>query len=473
MPIVTEHWNRIQVSYIPNLETVIQVPFNYGLLYLRRYHILMETTSRPPSDEAIDLPSHPHVSTWQIGLYFLVLLLISNLGLPGGLSAIPINFFFKDQLKLGLERIALFGFLMGIPIYIGVVLGLLRDRWQPLGGRDRAYMLVLPPLAAAGFLWLSTQPLSYRNIFVVILYCGFCGVLLSAAMQGLMAATAQRYALPGRLSAVFGVAVFLPPIISNYVGGWLTAHVRPQLVFQLCAGLILLVMLFSVWRPHSVRISGLSQKSHTFEDLKVDVGRLIRHRPLYIPAMILFLWNFAPGWGTPLFFYLTEHVKLSSETFGTVLSIQSMFTVLFLLIYGALCKRFTLRTMLWVGLVLGLAGAPLYWFIHSPMQAYVVAALAGVSVGIGAAAFMDLLMRSCPKASEGVTMSLAGCAVAFGWNTSDIVGSWLYARGGFGLALVVSMLTLLPMIPLFLAIPKSLIASRDGEHLPEIVLTSA
>ncbi len=428
----------------------------------------------PAYDTEVEIPDsaqiEPRPSAWQIGLYFLLLLLVCNVGSPGGLSAIPVSFLLKDKLHLGAEQVAVYGFLAGIPWYLGVGLGLMRDRWQPLGGQDRGYLLILPPIIAVILLWLAHQPLTYGRILAAMLCGGMFGVLLSTAIQALMAEVAQRHALAGRLSAAYGAAFGLPLVFSAYAGGWLTAHVAPETVLKISAAIVLLVMGFTFWRPRAVYGASIpTEPSPGLAGLRQAVSRLIRHRPMYLPAAILFLWNFAPGWNTPLFFYLTNQVKLSSETYGSVMSILNLFSLLFVLLYGLLCRRWNLRTLLWIGTILGIAGGPLFWFIHTPFQAVAVAAFAGASCGIANGAYIDLLMRSCPKGSEGTVMALSCGATAIAWNTADILGSWLYARGGFGLDMIATVfIGLLILVPI-LTIPGQLVATRDGEALTSTV----
>jgi hypothetical protein len=40
-----------------------------------------------------------------------------------------------------------------------------------------------------------------------------------------------------------------------------------------------------------------------------DVKRLFRHWPIYPALLISFLWNFAPGTGTPLQYYLQNTLR--------------------------------------------------------------------------------------------------------------------------------------------------------------------
>src|SRR5439155_24681867 len=105
---------------------------------------------------------------------------------------------------------------------------------------------------------------------------------------------------------------------------------------------------------------------------------------------------------------------------------------------GLLCLRSPIRTLLWWFTVLGVISGPLFLLIHNASQAYAIGALVGVIAGLFNTVALDLLMRSCPDGLEGIALMFGGGAIAAAYSGTDIFGSWLYEKGGFGLALAVT-----------------------------------
>jgi MFS family permease len=199
------------------------------------------------------------------------------------------------------------------------------------------------------------------------------------------------------------------------------------------------------------------------ENASEALRRLLRHKAVYIPALVLFLWDFAPGWGTPLLFYLTNLQKLSEGAFGVSQGWLRVGQVLAALCYAWLCTRFKFKPLLYWGTFLGVIGAPTFLLIHSPGQANIVCLIAGASCGIAVSAYFDLLFRCCPKELEGVAFMVSYAAFTLAADGSDILGSFLYEKGGFGLALAISMaFTALIFVPLIF-LPKSATAPHEGE----------
>lgn len=485
----------------------------------------------------------------QIAFYFLVVMLFYTLGTPGsnGLANIPIQYYLKDRLHFDAVQTASFNFVAGLPLYFGFLLGYLRDRWRPLGRGDLGYIVVAPPLIAAGYLWLAVSPLTYPGLVIATLLSATFGVLLGASIQGLMTQIAQRHAMAGRLSVVVMLTTNVPSIISPWAGGWLTAHRPPQFTFFVAALMALAVSAAAFWRPRAVfanggvaptwsdlsprgaglpatgasaqpaydaavqapaagdagpaqraasagaaqpasralpldgseperrsaalghadpvsRAVGPDQAEPASRTLSLGaLGALLRHPALIFPVAIMFFWNFSPGWGTPLFYYLTNSVGFSPEQYGSFGSIQNGAMVVFTLVYLLLCRRLRLIRLLWLGTVLGVIGAPLLLIIHGWPAAVFVAVFTGGANSIAVSAYTDLLMRACPRTLEGTVFMLGSGMFALAGACSDVFGSWLFKQGGFGLALLVTAIVtglILPMLPF---LPGRLVNYRDGE----------
>ena len=65
----------------------------------------MPSNTELPAAKDVGAPQRSAAAAWPVGPYFLLLLLVSNLGSPGpiSLSNLPVQFLLKDQMKLGAE----------------------------------------------------------------------------------------------------------------------------------------------------------------------------------------------------------------------------------------------------------------------------------------------------------------------------------------------------------------------------------
>ncbi len=296
-------------------------------------------------------------------------------------------------------------------------------------------------------------------LVIVIAY-----VMVFASAQALMTGVAQAYGMTGRLSVVFGFGYFTPAVISALAGGWLVAHASVGGTFLIGAGVTIVIAAQAFWRLEAA--SDFESDLGPREKGLAAIKRLIRHRPLWPAAAIYFLWNFGPGWGTPMFYHLTEHVGISSELFGTFTALQSLFFLPTTLLYGYLCTREPLSRLLWWGTIVAILQGPIMFLAQGPVSTIIVAILYGLFGGFATAAYIDLIMRSCPKGLEGTAMMVANTSMfAIAGSAGNILGSWIYSKGGFTSAVIITTLATALIVPLLAAVPPHLTSTRDGEPI--------
>ena len=387
---------------------------------------------------------------------------ISNVADNSSLAYYPILFFLKNNLKLNAPQTALFTALLALPTYIGFAFGLLRDRWRPLGRGDRGYLILIAPLVAACYLLLAKFAVTYTLLLTLALLTSFLGALLGAAFGGLTAALAQREFMTGRLGALISAVSFTPAILAALAGGWLSENAPPSTTFLICVGLMLCVTAIGFWRPSAV-FHQTVEAPIMQESVPVAVGRLLKHRPFIPAAILMCLWQIMPGWGTPLVYHLTDTLKLSETQVGVVQSCYPFFMAASSLLYLALCGRFRLGTLLWVTMVIGVIVAPSALLMRDYYSAIAVQILVGCVWGAGNAALYDLMLRSYPKGLEGTGAMVMAGIYSGAYMLSDVLGSWLYERGGFGTAMFVTTITSCLMLPVLLWVPRAIMQARDGE----------
>jgi MFS family permease len=403
---------------------------------------------------------------WEVLFYFGILNIAVGLGSPLGIAAIPINYFLKDTLHLSPVRLAIFLAIATIPVCFGFVFGFARDRWRSARWGDRQYLLVCAVIAAAVYLWMAATTIDYFKLLATVAIVVTVYVMIFAAAQALMTGVAQAHGMTGRLSVVFGFGFFTPAVLSALAGGWLVAHVSVRGTFLIAAGVTIVIAIQSFWRLAAA--SDFESMLGHGEDGMTALRRLLRHKPLWPAAAIFFLWNFSPGWGTPMFYHLTEHVRISSELFGTFTALQSLFFLPTALLYGVLCVRAPLWRLLWWGTIVAILQGPIMFLAQGPTSTIVVAILYGLSGGFATAAYMDLIMRSCPKGLEGTAMMIAQTsAFALAGNSGNLLGSWIYSMGGFTWAVIITTLATALIVPVLRAVPPELTATHDGEWIEQ------
>ena len=423
----------------------------------------------PPAVEA------PAQASNRFGLFLFggALMILVGLGDPSmGITNIPVAFFLKNRLHLTANELAVFKLWTAIPLFLSFGFGFLRDRWNPFGRGDGGHLLLFGALTALTYAVLAYAPSVYGVWLAGILISTAMFQVVLGAGNGLISVIGQQKALAGQMSALLSVAASAPIRLSSIFGGVLSSYLEGQgaadaarLLFLIAAAIMAAVAVVGGLQPRALFAAAAVERSeHHF--LK-DVGRLLKHWPIYPVVIIQILWQFAPATGIVLQYHMADALHGSDFQWGAW---NAVFYGSFLPVYvgyGFLCQRFTLRTLLWVGFGMAVFQMSPLLFVHTAWGAVIAAAPMGMIGGIAQAALMDLAIRSCPPKLQGTMMMLITASIYYiAMRFGDLLGTDIYDHhGGFLPTVWITIAIYALILPVILIVPKRLIGTRDGEAL--------
>ncbi len=422
------------------------------------------------ADQAVTPAPLPGATRNRILAYVGFLLLILNTASPAaGLIDLPISFLLKNKLHLQSHEVANFRLVASIPLYLSFLFGFARDRWNLFGRKDRGMIMVFGGLCAAAYGVFAFAPGTYLLMMAAVILSTIAWNFAHSAQQGLASQFGQQHVMSGQISVIWNIFIVVPYLLAYLAGGALSQRLEGgdadqavRILFLAGAGLMGFLALFSLWRPRVV-----------FDNLKpepaaggawADIKRLVRHWPIYPALTIWALFSFAPGSNTPLQYYLQNTLHATDSQWGQWNAIFAGAFIPTYLLFGALCRRFPLRTLLWWGTIFAVPQMVPLWFISTVDQALIAAAVIGLLGGVATAAYVDLMIRSAPPGLQGTMMaastSLYWIAIRFG----DVLGTHLYERfGGFGVCVIAITVVYALILPVLLLVPRRLIDTADGE----------
>lgn len=406
-----------------------------------------------------------------IFLYLGMLIVLLAFGSPaGGLIDIPVSFFLKNRLHLTAHEVANFRVVAALPLYLSFVFGFIRDMWNPLGMRDRGYMLLFGGITAMLYVLSAFTPMSCVTLLVAVVVLTASFLFVSSAQNGLTSVIGQQHAMTGQVSAVWNVFLSIPTVGALLIGGTLSGMLEDRnpdqavrILFLVGAAIMAAIALYALWKPRAV-FDNIRVESGAGGHPTKDLRRLVRHWPIYPALLIWLLWNFAPGSTTPLQYHLQNTLHATDAQWGQWNAIFAACFIPTYIVYGLLCRRFPLKTLLLWGTVLAVPQMVPLLFIHTVTQALIAAVPIGLMGGLATGAYLDLIIRSCPRGLQGTTLmmsnSLYFAVVRFG----DVLGTNLYDRyGGFTVCVIAITAVYVLILPVLLLVPKHLVATADGQ----------
>lgn len=407
----------------------------------------------------------------RIYLYLGALIVLLAFGSPsGGLIDIPVSFFLKNRLHLEAHELANFRLVAAIPLYLSFVFGFVRDMWNPFGMRDRGFMVVFGAISAALYVVFAFIPVGYGTLLTALLLLTTAFLFVSSAQNGLASLIGQQHAMTGRISAAWNVFSSIPTVIALLIGGHLSglladrnADQTARILFLIGGAIMAIVALYAVWRPASVFDNVYPEHADLARPWQ-DIKRLARHWPVYPALLIWLLWNFAPGSTTPLQYYLQNTLGAADAQWGQWNAIFAASFIPTFLLYGVLCRTYPLKTLLLWGTVAAVPQMVPLLFIDSITGALIAAAPMGLMGGIATAAYMDLIIRSCPYGLQGTTLMMSGSLFFIISRFGDVIGTNLYDHyGGFTACVIAITIVYALILPVLLLVPRHLIDTADGQ----------
>ena len=413
----------------------------------------------------------PHSVRQRIFLYLGVLIFLLAFGAPsGGLMDIPISFFLKNKLHLKAHEVAEFRLLSAIPLYLSCVFGFIRDTWNPFGMQDRGFMLLFGTISAGLYVFFAFTPITYVTLLVAVVLLTTSFLFVASAQNGLTSMIGQQHVMSGQISAVWNIFASVPTVGALLIGGTLSGLLEDRntdqaarILFLIGAAIMATVAVYAVWKPRSVFDNVRAEHGTAAHPLK-DFKRLVRHWPIYPALLIWLLWNFAPGSATPLQYYLQNTLHAEDAQWGQWNAIFGASFIPTFMVFGLLCQRVPLRTLLLWGTVIAVPQMVPLLFIHSVTGALIAAAPIGLMGGIATAAYLDLIIRSCPRGLQGTTLMMSGGLYFIASRFGDVLGTNLYDHyGGFSACVIAITVVYALILPTLLLVPKRLTATADGQ----------
>jgi hypothetical protein len=421
---------------------------------------LVERTAAPPATS----------ERARILLYAGVIIVVLNFISPAsGFHVIPLSFLLKNKLHLSANELATFALWAGIPGYLSFAFGVVRDFWSPFGLGDRGYFVLFGALSSALFALFAFLPVSVPMLFTSAFLGTVLFLFLWGAWNGLGSTIGQELHMSGQMSSLWNFAgtltIFTALLLGGVLSGWLetlNAHGAIRTLYLLVALVMATIAALGLWHPQAV-FAHLRRDRAERRHLLHDFARLMRHGPIYPALAIWLLWNFSPGTQTVLQYYLSNDLHASDAQWGAYNAIFFIAAVPAFVLFGFLSPRVPLSQLLWWGALVAVPQMVPLLFVPSANAVLLAAIPMGLMGGVATAAYMDLLIRSCPKGLEGTLMMLSWSMYALAQNFSNLLGTNLYEHhGGFVACVLATTFVYALVLPMLLFVPKSLIANPDG-----------
>ena len=358
--------------------------------------------------------------------FFAIVYAVEGIGqAKSGIMWQPLSHWLKIALHWDPVTISASLAILDVPWVIKPLWGAISD-FVPLFGYRRRPYLVLANIAAFGAfarvaaIDTSSALIPALTVTAVAMAVSstLCGALLVETGQKTNASASyvnQQWLWYSIAQMIAGTAAgylieVLPPLGAMHAAAWIAA-IAPVAIIG------------GVWLIHEpkarVDIAALRERL----DALVSV---FRNRDLWFVAGFLFLYYFSPGFGTPLYFEMSDHLHFSQGFIGVLSAIGSAGWIAGGLLYRWRIKRLGRIALLRVSIAGGVCSTLSYLLMLTPTAAVAIYFLGGITSMLAMIATMTLAAESCPQGAEGFAFAAMMSIVNLTSPLSDTLGSALY-----------------------------------------------
>ena len=378
------------------------------------------------------------------------------------IGLIPIRNLLKNELHVDRAANAAFFFWLGLAWYFKPFFGIFTDAFPFFGTRRKSYIVTGAILSVAGFIALIYTPHRYAPLLEVSIAINVFMVITSTAVGGFMTEKAQAFGASGRFASVFQIAYQTAGVVGGPLGGILAAMAFGW-TGAASAAIMVLPIPAAIFFLKEKRVNIDAQK--LLGDARKQLTKIAKAKAMWAAAGFSFLFYFAPGISTALFYRQQNDLHMSTKQQGAMLFLNGIFAMLTAAIYGGYAvKRWNLRKLLRWCIVAGAVAQMCYAFYNSMDQAYVIESLWGLGWASADMALTDLYMRATPAGSEALGFSLMVSVRNLSLFGADWLGSKamdMYHLHFSSLAIANGLISLIA-VPFVFLLPGFIVDRRDS-----------
>jgi len=399
-------------------------------------------------------------------LFFAIVYAVEGIGQARvGIIFQPLNNYLK---VIGWTPVQVTAYLaiLNFPWIIKPVFGLVSDFIPLFGYRRKSYLIIASICAVGAYAWIArlTEPAEFALLLVLT---SFAMATASTLCGALLAENGQSFRLSSTFVGQQWLWFYIAIMASSFIGGELIQRLPPLSALQAAAGVaavapiaVILASLFLLSERKSR--ANREEMQRTFQ----SVVAALKSAKLYLVALFLFLYSFAPGFGTPLYYFMTDELKFSQSYIGILGSIASAGWIAGALVHRYFLSKMSSKALLYLSIVLGTLAAASFLLLTDEVTAAIVNFANGAAMMIATIASLTLAADYCPKRSEGFAfaglMSIMNLADVF----SNNIGAFLYEHvfdSRLGPLIVVSATTTAFAAVL---VPLLRLADKSNESIP-------
>ncbi|MGE0222623.1 MAG: MFS transporter [Acetobacteraceae bacterium] len=370
-------------------------------------------------------PSQPE-AVRRLMWFFAIVYTVEGIGQAKvGVVWQPLTHFLKEAHGWSAVKISASLAVLDLPWVVKPLWGLVSDFLPLFGYRRRSYLLVANVAATGAFAWVAL--VSTPGTIVMALVMTSVAMAVSSTLCGaLLVENGQRLnasaAFVNQQWLWFNVAL----MAASLTGGVLTEALPAADALRAAAWIaavaplgVLACLSLLAERQAGINRAEMRRRLNGFR-------ATFRSGPLWLVAGFLFCYYFSPGFGTPLYFHMTDRLLFSQGFIGLLSSISAAGWIAGGLLFQWRLRGLDTPSLLRFSLLFGAASELAYVAMMDPATAVAIYFVNGVAAMIANIATLTLAAEHCPPLAEGFAFAGLMSVINLATPAADTLGAVLY-----------------------------------------------
>jgi MFS family permease len=342
-----------------------------------------------------------------------------------GIMVQPLTYWLKETIHWDPVTISASLSVLDLPWIIKPLWGAISDFVPLFGYRRRPYLVLANIAACLAFAWVAMIDTTTWLIPALVLTA--TAMAISSTLSGaLLVETGQKTNNSANYVNQQWLWYNIAQMIAVVVAGYLIEILSPIGAMHTAAVLAAIAPLSVVPGVLLIREQRAPIDLDAFRGHFRALISAFRNRNLWFVAGFLFLYYFSPGFGTPLYFQMTDRLHYSQGFIGKLSAVGAAGWIIGGVLYRWRLNRLNRLAMLRLSIVGGVISTLAFLLLGGPASAVAISLLAGITSMIAMVATMSLAAESCPEGAEGFAFAAMMSILNIAGPLADLTGSVLY-----------------------------------------------
>jgi MFS family permease len=346
-----------------------------------------------------------------------------------GLPSQALFYYLKETLNFSAEKIMFLSSVITLAWLIKPLIGYAIDSFLS----KRAWIFISLFLDIVMVLTIGFIPMPLFTLVAVLLLTSTCAAFRDVGVDGIMCVEGKKNNLTGKIQSIQWLSISVAGLVTGIGGGYIAEKWNYRVAFLFLLPVYLVVGLAAYFYKEGPR-----QKEPSL--LLLDLKKLFSDKKLMIIALFIFLYTYAPSFGTPLFFIQRDVFKWDKVWIGALGSIATVFQIMGALFYYKFNQKINIRKWLYISVFLG-AATTLSYLYYTPVTAVVYGVLYSFLGMFIFLLVMDFMARNTMPGFEATSFALLCSVNNLAQVTGNLSGAFLLPMFGLRWLIILSSLT--------------------------------